>query len=152
MRLISKLCAWRCLVIAGLGQNVEKKYSNFIQFWLRIKSVLFTWIQSKNSINILLLTKAVYYVKNRLGKRSACIYATERRLCIGLAYPTGVVVKLIFFIMFKIWRPSPVSSFLIFIISSDSARSGRGWASAQHELFSPNHFSTGSVKDRKLEI
>ena len=31
--------------------------------------------------------------KMSLGKLSACIYATERRLWIELAYSTGVLVK-----------------------------------------------------------
>ena len=64
----------------------------------------------------MLLTKAgYYYLKSSLRKVSACIYATKRRLWIVLANPTGVLVKLIFF-MFTIWRPYPKSTFPIFLI------------------------------------
>ena len=41
-------------------------------------------------------------VKISLEKLSACNYATKRRLWIRLAYPAGVLVKRIFFLMFLI--------------------------------------------------
>ena len=83
-------------MMAGVGQNVEKKNLILSRFYsiLSANKIRHLYLNSNSKIILilLLLTKARYYVKNSL-RMSACIYATDGRFWVGLAYPTGVPVK-----------------------------------------------------------